>query len=179
VRSAAARLYRSIWIDGGGVFVDVDYFAVLVDHERDAVGYPCRLVQHTELSRHFAFGEVAEEGNGDVVLGGKFLLGWTIIGADSKYLDIGLAEFRNTSLVCKKFLRSTTGERGGIEREYDRVLAAKVGERDLTALRGIESEIGCGVANPQIRELGLDELREHARAGQKAQQRDRQLLHIA
>ena len=113
---AAARVGGAGRIESRGVLVDVEDLAVLPDDERHAVGNPGRLVEDAVFPADVALGEIAQEGHGDVILGRKFPLRRDVVGADPKYLGVGAFEFRNTSLVCLEFLRSTTGERGGVKR---------------------------------------------------------------
>jgi len=142
MRRPATRLGGAGRVQGGPVLVDVEDLAIHPDDERHPVGYSRRLVQDAILPRYFPFREIAQERHGDVVLETEFFLGRKIIGTDAKYLGVGLAEFRNTSLVCLEFGRSTTGERGGIERQYYGVLAAEFGEGDFLAFGRGQGEIG-------------------------------------
>ena len=55
------------------------------------------------------------------------------IGADCEDLHIHSIEFSDTSLVRQHFLRSTTGERSGEERQNNRILSLQIGQSYLTA----------------------------------------------
>jgi hypothetical protein len=68
VRRAAARLGGADRVDRRAALLDVRNFAVGVDHECRAVCDAGFLVQHPIGGRGFAFGEIAQKRNGDIVL---------------------------------------------------------------------------------------------------------------
>jgi hypothetical protein len=142
VRRPAARVGRAGDIDSGAALFDEDDFALLIDHERGAIG-DSAIGHEYPISRGSLAGcKIAYERKGKGELLGKFTLGRNIIGADSQDLSLGGVKFGNTSLVSREFLRSTTGEGGRKERDYNGLLSSKIGELDLAALSGWQLEVG-------------------------------------
>ena len=143
----AARGFRAGGIDGATSLLDIRNLSFLIHHKGCAVGNARRRDQHTVGSRHFALGEVAEQGKGCVRFGGKLFLGRSVVGADSKNLGVQGIEFSNTSLVCRDFLGSATGE-GGREKGQDhRVLAAEIREFHLSSRSRGEGKVRGHVTN--------------------------------
>ena len=172
VRRPAASVGRARRIDGGVALLDISDLPVFIDHESRAIRHAGVLDEHAVGGRRFAFREIAQERDRDVVLGRELALRRRIIGADSKNLRAAILEFSDTSLVRQKFLRSTTGERRGIEREHYRVLASKIRELDPAPLSRWQVEIGGGVAHLQSRLRRRNSLSKQARRGEQSE-RDR------
>ena len=171
MRRAAARFRRARRIDGAVALLDVADLAVLVHHEGGAVCDACRFDQNAIRLRHLAIGKIAQERHGDVVLGCELALGRGVVGADPEYLGSGLFEFCDTSLVRSEFLRSATGECGGIERQYDHALAAEVGELDAPALCRGQAEVGSFIADLEMGFGRLYGLREERGSREQSQNR--------
>jgi hypothetical protein len=87
-------------------------------------------------------------------------LGGSVVCTDAKNLGIVAFKFRNTSLVCSDFARSTTGKGGGKKCQHDGVFSAEAGKRNFSALGGRQSEVGRHVAYLQGGVWGLDVLGE-------------------
>ena len=153
----ATRRFRAGGIDGGTPLLDISDLAFFIHYKGRPVGNARRLDQHAIGGRHLAFREVTEQREGCVGLGGELFLGWSIVGADSKNLGIRCIEFSNTSLVCRDFLGSATGESGRKKCQDHGVLAAIVGELHLFAGSGGEGEIRGHVTNLEagVRRLHL------------------------
>jgi hypothetical protein len=67
---------------------------------------------------------VGQEGNVGLQIFGEPLEGGSEIGTNAVDLRVCFSEFRDTSLVRGKFLRSATGECGREKRQHDVFLAA-------------------------------------------------------
>ena len=171
VGGAAAGFCRSGGIDSAVALLDVGDLAVFVDHESGAIRHSGLFDQNAIRLRHSAIHEIAEEWDGDVVLGRELALRRGVVGADPEDLGSGLFKFCDTSLVRGEFLRSATGESGRIERQNDDVFAAEVGELDAPALRGRQGEIGSFVADLKLGFGRLHGLREERGSGEHSQDR--------
>src|SRR5438045_6774041 len=145
--SPATRSFRAGGIDGATPLLYISDLPFFIHYKGRPVGDACRGDQHAIGSRHLAFSEVTEQRERCVSLGGELFLGWSIVGADSKNLGVRRIEFRNTSLVCRDFLGSATGECGRKKCQDHGVLAAIVGELHLIASSGCEGEIRGHVTN--------------------------------
>jgi hypothetical protein len=177
VGGAAAGVVRARGVESSLVLVDVNDLALFVDDEGGAIGDAGVLVQNSVRSGHFALGKIAQEGDGNAVDLGKLLLGRGIVSADSKYLSSGLVEFCDTRLVRFEFGRSATGEGGGIERQYDGVLAAEIGELHRLTVGGAQREVRGLVADLERGVWRLDRLAEQSRRGAECERGERQLPH--
>ena len=124
-RPAACRL-RPARIDRGIPFFNRCDLAIHVDNKRRAVRHAYLRDQHPILLRHRTL-VIAEQHVSRVEFFFPVVENKRGICADANYLSIHCVKFCNTSLVCGEFLRSTTGEGGGIERQDDGVLAAEIG----------------------------------------------------
>jgi len=125
VSSATTRGLGSGWVDSGVALLDIDNLPFFVDHERGAIRHS-GFHQHSVVLADFAFGEIAEKRDLNVVLGGEFFLGRGVICTDTKDFRLTCFKFGDTSLVCREFLGSTTCESGGEESQDHVVLAAEV-----------------------------------------------------
>jgi hypothetical protein len=150
VVKAAARVRRAAYVDRGVSFLNKSDLALLVDDETGAIADSPVRHQYAVIGRSLACNEIAEERKRQGKLLCKFTKGGDIIRADSENLRISSVKFRDTSLVSSEVLRSTTGERGGEEGDYDVLAATKVGELDLLAARGVQIEIGRHVTNLEV-----------------------------
>jgi len=170
MRRPAAGLVGARRIDRAVPLFDVGDFPFLVDHEGRAVRYAGILIEHAIRSGGLAFGKIAQKRHGNVVFSREFALRRGIIGANSKNFDVVIVEFCNTSLVCQEFLRSATGERGGVKRQDDRVFATEIRQLHLSALGGVQVEIGRHVTDLQVSFRRLDGLPVRSGRNQHAEQ---------
>ena len=76
--------------------------------------------------------------------------GWLVIGTDGEDLSFGLIEVFDTRLVCREFLRSTTGESGREEGEHHGLFAAKVRQLDRLAGAAGQGEVGGRIAHLEV-----------------------------
>jgi hypothetical protein len=127
VAQPAACGFGAAGVECYAAFLDVDDFAFFVDYESGPVSHSRLGYQHTVSRRYLPFGEIAQQREGGIHLGGEFLLGGGVVCADSKNLSFCRVEFCNTSLVCEQFARSTTGESRGEESQHYVVLSPKIG----------------------------------------------------
>src|SRR5262249_38127286 len=125
---AAASSLRARRIYGAGTLLDMLDLALLIDHERSAIGDASRGDQNSVILGYFALREIAQQGKTEVQLGCKFLLRGSIVRTDTEDLCVHSFKFGDTSLVRQHFLRSTTGECGREERQHDCVLSAEIRE---------------------------------------------------
>ena len=86
MRRTTASGLRPRRIDRRIALFDVDDLAFLIDDKRGPVGHAVLGHQYAVGRGHFTFGEIAQEGELHVVLGGEFFLGRGVIGTDSKNL---------------------------------------------------------------------------------------------
>ena len=160
VRRPAARGIGAGGIDRTAPFLDVGDLPFLVHHKRSAVGHAGLGYENAISSGHLAIEKITQQWERSTHLGGEFFLGGSIVGADAKNLGVVALKFRNTSLVCRDFARSTTGESGGEKCQHNGVFAAEDGKRNFTALGGRQSEVRGHVAYLQSGMRGLDVLGE-------------------
>jgi hypothetical protein len=83
----AARGFRAGGIEGHVTLFDVNDLALFVDYESRSVGHSRVRDQHSVSRRYLPFREIAQQREGSAHLGGKFLLGWGVVGADSEDLS--------------------------------------------------------------------------------------------
>jgi hypothetical protein len=114
-KAAACLIHRSR-IDSRVADVDELNCPVKPNHERGPVTHAIG-AQNSICLRRFASGEIAEQRHFEFQLFGKDSLRGNVVGTDAKNEGVICLEFRDTSLVRREFLRSTTGESGGEERE--------------------------------------------------------------
>src|SRR5215467_1399146 len=121
--------------------LDVDDLSFLVHDEGRAIRHTGCLNEYAVRFRYRAIFEIAQHRYLDFILGCELPLGKGVVGTDSKNLSVGCVEFSDTSLVRRKFLRSTTGKCGRIEREDNDVLAAKIAQLYRFTGGGRQSEV--------------------------------------
>jgi hypothetical protein len=155
VSEAAACLIDRCRIDCRVANVDKFDLSVGSDHERGPVAHAIR-PQNSICFGDFAIFEIAQQREVQLELSGELFLRWGVVGTDAKNKGtIGL-EFRNTSLVCREFLRSAAGERGREKCQNDHVFAFVVGQRNFSAGRRRKREVGCDISHLQrLRISGL------------------------
>ncbi len=123
------------------------YFALFVDHKRDAIRDASLRNINAILLGDFAVEEIAQQRKREIEARSKGFLGWTVICTDGEYFRAGLLELLHSRLECFHFSRSATREGGGEESQHHGTLTDVVGEVDFTAGGGGKSEVGRGVAN--------------------------------
>ena len=111
-RICTGRIERSL------AFLDVLNLTFRVHHERGPVGHSIILDQHAVFFGNLSLVEIAQERKCQIEFFREFLLGGSVVGADSEDLGVLSFKFGDTSLVRRQFLRSTTGERGWEERQH-------------------------------------------------------------
>jgi hypothetical protein len=149
-----------VWIDGALFFFNVLDDALFVDDEGGALG-PLKFVtlnvvrlQDAILLQDFAT-HVAEQREGDADFLGEGFVSRRAVDTDSENYRVRSFEFGHISLICLKFLRSTTGESEDVESEYDIFLAAVVGEVNLFPVIVEQGEVWGHVAGFQIGVIDL------------------------
>lgn len=147
--NAAAGHGGAVGVYGRVPFFDVLDFAFRVDDERGAVGEAEFLVQDPIEGGDGTLTEVAGQGEAQVQLLRPVAEGGKVVCADANYDCAGILKFGETSLVRREFLRSTTCEGRGKERQDDG-LAAVFGQLEGVARRGLEREVGRAVADFQV-----------------------------
>ena len=145
MRQTAAGLVHRQRIDCRLVIHEPN-FAVHIHDVRYPVAHTVR-AQNTVGFRHFAITEIAQESKRQIELISKDLLRRRIVRADSKNYRVVSIEFRDTSLVRSEFFGSTTGESSREKRQHYGLFAFIVGQRDFTALGGVQREIRRCVSN--------------------------------
>ena len=145
----AAGGLRARGIERVPAFFDVYNFAIRIDDESGSIRNA-----HLRDQDAILFGNLAHMIAQHRVAGSELFLPMRKrrceIGTDRQYLRIHSFKFRDTRLVRGKFLRSTTGEGGDVEREHDGLLSAKIGEFHLFVLGIGKREIGSFIANFEV-----------------------------
>lgn len=152
MRQAAAGLIRGSRIDRGIADLHIRDLPVHIDHVRNAIRHPVGAQNAIRLCGR-AVPEIAQKRECQFELIGENFLGRGVIFTDAKYFCIFTFELCDTSLVRGEFLRSATGESGWKERQYDRVLAFEIGQRDFTAHGGAERKVWGRV--PHLKRCGI------------------------
>jgi hypothetical protein len=168
-----------VWVNGAGVEFDVLNFAIFVDHEGGAAR-PLVLVTHlfgqvvllqdAVRSEGLAI-HIAEKRESDADFFGESLVGGWAVDANSENLGVACFKFRQISLICLKFLRSTASEGQNVKGEDHGLLTAKVAQLDEAALVAGQGEVWRDIAHFQ-RRLGHLILRRGTR-GQCERQDER------
>jgi hypothetical protein len=130
VREAAAGFIYRRRIDRRLSDFHVLDLSVLADDVGCSIAHSVR-PQNAVCLGHFTIPEVAQKRERKIELIGKDFLGRSVIRADPENQCVVALKFRNTSLVCRKFLRSTARERGREERQYNYILAFIIREGNL------------------------------------------------
>jgi len=115
------------WIDRDVSFVDVLNDSFFIDHEGRAVSETLLFVEDAIVFDDSAF-EITEYRERDSNLFGEFAVGGNAVYAHAENLRVGGVEFGDISLIRLQLLRSTTGERQYINRQYDVLLSFKIAE---------------------------------------------------
>ena len=162
----AASCIRSGRVDRATSFLDVNDLPFLIHHERGAVSHAGLGDENAVRSHHLAVEEIAQQGERSVEFGGEFFLGGSVVRANAQNLSIVAFKFRNTSLVCSDFLRSTTGKSGGEKCQHNGVFPSEARKRHLSALGRRQREVGRHVAFLQRGMWRLNVLGEERRPEQ-------------
>lgn len=168
---AAARRFGPGGVDGGVALLDIDDLPFLVDYKRGAVRNSVVFDQNPVSLGNLPLCEIAEQRDFDLVLGCKFLLGRSVVSADSENLSSSRFEFSDTSLVRRKFARSTTREGGREEGQDHRILAPEIAQFHLPAGGGGQGEVRGHIP---LFQMGLGRLRGLAKdaGGERATEND-------
>ena len=113
-----AGLYNGGRIDRDVSFVNVPNDSFFVDQEGGAISKALLLVKDAIRLDDSAF-EIAEYRESNSNLFCEFAVGGNTVNTHSENLRVGGFEFGDISLIRLQFLRSTTGERQYVDREYD------------------------------------------------------------
>jgi hypothetical protein len=162
VRRPAAGGVSAGGIDGAISFLYICNLPFLIHHERGTVGYAGLRDQNAVGGDHFAIEEIAEQRECGADLSSKFFLGGSVVRADAKNFGVVAFKFRNTSLVCSDFARSTTGKGCGEECQHHGVFPYEAGKRHLPTLGGRQGEVRRHVAYLEGSMRRLDVLSQHA-----------------
>jgi hypothetical protein len=122
VLQQTAHRVGSRGIDGRRVLLDVLDDALLVHHERRAVGETVFLVENPVFDRDFAL-EITKQREVHADLFRKSFVGGGTVDADAQDLCVGLLEFSDISLIRLQLLRSTARESQNVKRQ-DNILFA-------------------------------------------------------
>jgi len=152
VSEATASLVNRGWIDRRIADIDKFDFSVGSDHERGPVAHAIR-AQNSICFCDLAIFEIAQQGEVEIELSGENFLRGCVVRTDAKNEGAVSFEFRNTSLVCREFLRSTTGERGRKECQHDHVFSFVIGQCNFAAGRTGQRKIGSDVSHFQRRRI--------------------------
>lgn len=125
MRQAAAGRIGAGGVDRHFAFFDTGDFAILVDHERRAVGDAEILDENSVLLGNVAH-VVAQDGIADVEFLFPVCERWREIGADGQDLRAIGFKLCDTRLVRVEFGGSTGGEGGDEEGQNDGLLAAEI-----------------------------------------------------
>jgi hypothetical protein len=175
VREPAAGFVRCGWVDRRIANFDVRDLAFFIHHVRYPIAHTVG-TQDTVGFGHGASGEIAQQREGKVELLSKNFLGGSVVGTNAKYFCIVAFKFRNTSLVCREFLRSATGKSGREESHNHWILALEIGQRNFAAHGGAERKVGCDIAD--LERLRVARLLGHeCRAGRECQRGDCEMPH--
>src|SRR6476620_2801821 len=121
------RVDNSRRIDRDVSFVDVLNDSFFIDHEGGAISKALFFVEDAIVSNDSAF-EIAEYREGNSNLFCEFAVGGNAVNAHAEDLGVGGFEFGDISLIRLQFLRSTTGERQYVDRQYDVLLPFKIAQ---------------------------------------------------
>ncbi len=113
---------RIVGIDGFRILVDVLDDALLVDHERGAVGHRELGIEDAVFLRDLA-GKVAQKWEVHANLLGICLVGKLAVYAHTQDLRARTFEFGDISLIRLEFLRSATRESQDVKRQHHVLLA--------------------------------------------------------
>ena len=152
MRQPAASLIGRRRIYGGVAAFNVGDLSVFTHNVSRAVAHAVG-AQHAVRFGCLPGTEIAQEWELQFELFGKNLLGGSVIRTDAYYRSVIALEFRITSLVCREFLGSTTGESGGEKCHNYRLFSFEIVQRNLAALGGRKRKIGRNVADLQRRRV--------------------------
>ena len=145
-----ADLVRAGRVDGGAAYLDVLDLAVFVDDERGTCAVSGFGVIEAVIRGRLAF-PIAQQREFDADLFGEGLVGCKAVHADAEDLGVGGFEFGDISLIRLEFLRSAAGKGEHVKRQDDVLFAAKFAEFYLVAVGVGQREIGCRVADLEMR----------------------------
>jgi len=136
-------------IDRDVSFVDVLDDAVFVDHEGGAIAEALFFVEDAIIFDDRAF-EIAEYRECDSELFGEFAVGGNAVDTHAEDLRVVGFELGDISLIRLQFLRSTTGKRQYIDREYDVLLPFEIAQLVSLSVGGAQRELRSLVTDLQI-----------------------------
>ena len=144
-----ARVDNGGRIDRDVSFVDVLNDSVFIDHESSAISEALFFIEDAIVFDHSAF-EITEyrEGNSDLFC--EFAVGGNTVNTHAEDLRVGGFEFGDISLIRLQLLRSTTGEREHINRQYDILLAFEIAQLVLLSVSSAKLEVGGFVTDLQM-----------------------------
>ena len=129
------RLDNGGRIDCDVSFVDVPNDAFFIDQESCTITKALLFVEDAIVFDDGTF-EIAEQRERDSELFGEFAVGGNAVNTHSENLSVGGFELSDIRLIRFEFLRSTTGEREDVNREYDVFLAFEIAKLVGVAVRG-------------------------------------------
>src|SRR6185437_15919095 len=144
------RVHDRCWIDSDVAFVDVLNDPFFIDHESGAVSEALLFVEDAIVFDDSAF-EIAEYREGHSNLFCEFAVGGNAVDTHSKNLCVGGFEFGDISLIRLQLLRSTTGERQYVDREYDVFLPFEIAELVGLSIGGPKRKLRGFVTDFQVR----------------------------
>ena len=124
-------------IDRDVSFVDVLDDSLLIDHESSAISEALFFVEDAIVFHYSAF-EITEDRESNSDLFCEFAVGGNTVNTHSKNLRVGGFEFGDISLIRLQLLRSTTGERQYINRQYDVLLSFEIAELVALSVGGTQ-----------------------------------------
>jgi hypothetical protein len=144
-----ARIDDCSRIDRDVSFVDVTNDSFLIDQERGAISEALFLVKDAIVFHDSAF-EIAEYRKSNSNLLCEFPVSGNAVYTHSENLSFVSFEFGDISLIRLQFLRSTTGEREHINREYDIFLAFEIAQLVGLSVSSAKREVRRLVTNLQM-----------------------------
>jgi len=144
------RVDNGRWIDRDVTFVDVLDDSFFIDHESRAIAEALLFVEDAIVFDDSAF-EIAEYRESNSNLFCEFAVGGNTVNTHSENLRVGGFEFGDISLIRLQFLRSTTGERQYVDREYDVFLPFEIAELVGLSIGGTKRKLRSFVTDFQVR----------------------------
>jgi hypothetical protein len=136
-------------IDGHVSFINVPDDAFFIDQESGAISKALLLVVDAIVFNDGAF-EIAEDGERNSNLFGEFAVGGNTVDTHSEDLSLVCFEFGDISLIRLQFLRSTTGKREHVNRQYDIFLTFEIAQLVLLSVRGAKREVRSFISDLQV-----------------------------
>ena len=137
------------WIDRDVSIVDVLNDSFFIDHEGSAISETLLFVEDAIVFDDSAF-EITEYRESNSNLFCEFAVGGNAVDTHAENLGVGGIEFGDISLIRLQLLRSTTGERQYINRQYDVLLSFEIAELVNLSIGGAQRKIRGLVTNLQV-----------------------------